>query len=59
MLQLSVLLLALQQMWMEKLLQCNADFQMVGVGGKEGVTTGGRPQEVGDRRQQTGRGQRS
>lgn len=29
MLQLSVLLLALQQMWMEKLLQCNADFQMM------------------------------
>ncbi|KAH0510905.1 Serologically defined colon cancer antigen 8-like protein [Microtus ochrogaster] len=34
-LQLSVLLLALQQMWMEKLLQCNADFQMVGVGEKK------------------------
>lgn len=28
----SVFLLALQQMWVEKLLQCDADFQMVGVG---------------------------
>lgn len=31
----SVLLLALQQMWMEKLLPCNVDFQMVGVGKKK------------------------
>ncbi|MXQ81936.1 hypothetical protein E5288_WYG004740 [Bos mutus] len=38
MLQLSVLLLPLQQMWMEKFLQCNVDFQMVGMGKKKMLT---------------------
>lgn len=57
-LQLSVLLPSPQQMWMEKLLQCNVDFQMVGVGKKKVWQQERRPQEVGDRREQTGSGQR-
>lgn len=56
MLQLSVLPLALQQMWMEKLLQADADFQMVGVGEKTERQQEGGPQEAGDRREQTGMG---